>query len=73
MANYYNASDTSNVTSTCEDGVWTYGYNAEKFPIYVPMQPQDIPVGSEFKKVDDSPLAWLRREVDEICELARAA
>lgn len=35
--------------------------------VAVPVTPVEIP------PVDDSPLAWLRSQVSEVCELARAA
>lgn len=69
---------------TYENGTYTYyDWNATSagttvFPIYYPVMPQSYghpPSIPEPKPepVDDSALAWLRKEIDEICDLAFAA
>lgn len=62
----------SNATYTFENNTWTYNSGTAQFPVYVPVDPQRV-WEQNTPKIDDSPLAWLRREVDEMCELARAA
>jgi hypothetical protein len=63
--NQWSTSATSNIT-------WTYSDNTVGYPVGYPAQPF-IAVPVEPVHVDDSPLAWLREQITEICDLANAA